>query len=46
MLDKFYVYNVLAEGMYFFHCWPDIDQIPHVIFETSRQFLYKFCTIL
>ena len=29
-----------------FHCLSEVVQIPHVIFETRSQFLYKFCTIL
>ena len=27
-------------------CLSEVVQIPHVIFETRSQFLYKFCTIL
>ena len=29
-----------------FHCLSEVVQIPHVIFETRSQFLYKLCTIL
>ena len=25
-----------------FHCLSEVVQVPHVIFETSSQFLYKF----
>ena len=58
MLRKSYLYNVLAEGMYFwakvaYHISPfwnfhlsQVVQISHVIFETRSQFLYKFCPIL
>ena len=52
MLDKSRVYDVLAEGMYFweksspsnfnFLGVPLLAQISHVIFETKSQFLYKF----
>ena len=28
-----------------FHCFSEVVEIPRVIFETMRQFLYKFCTI-
>ena len=44
MLDKSSVYNILAEGMYFwtqklvkFHCLSKVDQIAHVIFEIRSQ---------
>ena len=58
MLHKSYLYNVLAEGMYFwtkvaYHISPfwtfhlsEVVQISHVIFEIRSQFLYKFCHIL
>ena len=58
MLDKFSVYNILAEGMYFlekdhqistfwtFHCLSEVAQIIHVIFGTRKQPLHKLCTIL
>ena len=51
MLRKSYLYNVLAEGMYFwtkvaYHISPfwtfhlsEVVQISHVIFETRSQFL-------
>ena len=29
-----------------FHCLPEVVRIPHVIFETRSQLLYKLCTIL
>ena len=29
-----------------FYSFPEAVQIPHVIFETRSQFLYKLCTIL
>ena len=29
-----------------FHCLSEVVQIPHVIFETRTQLLYKPCTIL
>ena len=56
-LDKSSVYNVLAERMYFvdrckptefqlFGLFTEVIQIPHIIFETRSQFLYKFCPIL
>ena len=29
-----------------FHCLSEVVQIPHVVFETRSQFLYKLSTIL
>ena len=56
MLDKPSVYNVLAEGIYFldqssqsnfnFLDFLLLVWIPHVIFETRSQLLYKLYTIL
>ena len=58
MLDESSVYNVLVECIFWtkithristfwtFHCLSEVVQIPHVIFETRSQFLYKICTIL